>query len=256
MKLTTILTVISILFLACQKEVRLDLKNENNLIVDGMVTDVKGYNYIKLYTLQDYYNSNTSPDSISGALVTVSDTLGNIYPFLEKQYTHGCYCNQGFMGTMGSIYKLQIQYKNKTYESSCQLPPRTLDFSISFVENRYVEILFHLTQKDTNYYRFNSYINNNELDSLQWLFLLDGHNIFNNIGKDIFTYPHSQFDSLKIEEQSISKNIYLYYLNLQSYVESQEQPFNVPPVFPQGNISNGALGIFRASSIASKKIKF
>jgi hypothetical protein len=256
MKFPYVILSITIIAFACQKDVKLDLKNDNKLIVDGLVTDVKGDNYVKLYTTQDFY-SNASPDSISDASVIVADDMENAFVFKEKPGTHGYYCNEDFQGKVGSSYKLKIQYNGKIYESSSILPPCILRITVAYALHlNLVEIQFYLTQPDTNYYKLCSFINDTLLDSLQWLYLLPGNINLNNTGIVTKNYPHRQSDSLKIEEQSLTKDAYLYYLNLATYMNSQEHPFNVPPVFPSGNISNGALGVFRASSIISRKIKF
>jgi hypothetical protein len=254
MKHPFLIVIALILVIGCEKEVRIDLQNEDKLIVDGLVTDVKGNNYIKLYSTQDYY-SNTPPDSVSGALVTITDNAGNFTVFSEKPATHGNYCNENFQGKAGSTYKLQIQYKGETYRSSSLLPPAILKTEVSYnPKTNKVDFSFYSTQKDTNCYKLCIFLNNIQLDSLQWLVVIDGHSKLN--GKDTsLNLIHSQSDSLKIEEQSITRDVFQYYLNLLSYMGYQEQPFDVPPVFPTGNISNGALGIFRASSIVTRKIK-
>lgn len=254
MKHLFLIIIALILILGCEKEVRIDLQNENKLIVDGLVTDVKGYNYIKLYSTQDYYSSAPS-DSISGASVTITDNVGNFTVFNEKPGSHGNYYNENFQGKAGSIYKLQIQYHGETYHSSSLLPLAILKTEITYnTKSDKVDFSFYSTQKDTNCYRICLFINNIPLDNVQWLVVIDGHSKLN--GKDTsINLMHNQSDSLIIEEQSITRDMYQYYLNLFSYMGYQEQPFDVPPVFPTGNISNGALGIFRASTIVTRKIK-
>jgi Domain of unknown function (DUF4249) len=255
MKAAYKLLIIAVLVLSCEKEVKLNLRNENKLIVDGLVTDVKGYNYIRLYSLLDYY-SNASPDSISGALVSVTDSMGNTSVFKEKPNTHGLYSNETFQGSVGEIYKLQIQYNGNIYESSSKIAPIIVKIGVTYKENlNQVAFEFSLSQKDTNYYRLCIFVNDSLLNALQWLYIFDGHHVQTGFDPERYI-PHHQSDSLKVEEQSLTKSAYLYYFNLASYMNSQEQPFNVPSVFPSGNISNGALGIFRASSIVSTKLRF
>lgn len=256
MKIFYAITFLVFTAIACEKDVKLDLKNDHDLIVDGLITDSLGYNYIKLYSLQDYY-SNAAPDSISGALVTVTDNWGNGSVFSEKLNTHGYYCNNEFQGVVGEIYKLQIQYNGKTYESSAKLPPTLRKIDIKFEAKRKLLIIRDSTTKeDTNYYRLCLFVNNSLLDSLQWLLLIAGQNSSKAMVYDVFLTQCHESDTIKVEEQSLTQEAYLYYTNLKTYMQYQEEPFQVPPVFPTGNISNGGLGMFRCSSVKTVKAKF
>jgi hypothetical protein len=230
----------SILLLSCQKDVKINLITSNRIIVDALITDVKGYNYIKLYRILDYY-SNTSPDSISGAKVMVSDSLGNISYFLEKTNNRGYYTNNAFKGIIGNNYFLKMIINGVIYESSSRIIPIDTGFNIVQKSN---SIEFYPSNKPDSYFRFYAYQNDSLIRS--W---------FESAPDEWRGFAHiHQSDTFKIIELTISKDIFIYYYQLNIYNNNEEQPFDVPPIFPKGNISNGALGLFQSSSITEKII--
>jgi hypothetical protein len=96
---------------------------ENVLIVDGLVTDEPGRNYIKLY-----YNKNSRLDPLSNATVYLSDDHGLIVPF-HHSGSGQFLPHEAFAGEAGKNYTLNIETEDEIYQSGPQLilPAASLD---------------------------------------------------------------------------------------------------------------------------------
>jgi len=97
------------------------------LVVDGLITDQKGINIIKLSTTKPL-GKPSFEKPLMGCEVTISDDLGKSYIFTESE--RGKYISDPsvFQGSIGRSYTLHIKvnsvYNNRTYESkSMELKP-------------------------------------------------------------------------------------------------------------------------------------
>jgi hypothetical protein len=103
---------------------KIDLKVPDvprKLIVDGAVTNLPGPYFVQL-TYSVPFNSPKITDLISGAEVSISDNLGNVYPL--KGFTNGVYKSDSasFQGIVGRLYSVNIKtLDNKQYQSKPEL---------------------------------------------------------------------------------------------------------------------------------------
>jgi len=203
------------------------------------------------------YNIYTwSPDNI----IFYTDTLIQIYP---TAHIHGYYQTNKIIGTPGYIYYLKILWQGKEYNSSCYMPPVpeidsvTYEFTRAAIigkEDYYIpKIWFKDNPATEDYYLFKT------SGSVWGRSVLSDENIKANItGLNVFQgethewwrngYPWAGYP-YKIEMHSITKEIYNYYQALIMQFRNDGGVYTPSPASPPTNITNGAQGYFRASSV-------
>jgi hypothetical protein len=115
MKAKAILTlIIGLLTLACEEAIDLPLRSENLnlLVVEGILTNEKLNHKITLS--HPYINQNGNPAPASGAVVSVTDGVNNIF-LTEFPIGSGEYYTPPIRAVFGKIYTLTIQYQGKDY---------------------------------------------------------------------------------------------------------------------------------------------
>ena len=145
---------------------KIELKEANvprKLIVDGTVTNYPGPYFVTL-SYSEPFNSTKITELISGATVTISDNLGNIYPL--SAFTNGVYKTDSasFRGVVGRSYSVNIKtLDGKQYKSRPEsiLPPVPIDsISSRFVPGQIRTASFEVSVKvkdpsvSGNFYRW------------------------------------------------------------------------------------------------------
>src|SRR6187399_1966754 len=130
MKNLLLILFASVLMFSCEQTVQLDLKETpSEMVIEGLVTNQPGYQMVKVTRSAGFYDAGHTP-RITNATVTVSDDLGNIYPFVhnpnDADDSLGIYLPQvPFEGTIGRIYKLTVEVDGEVYEAEDELFPVT-----------------------------------------------------------------------------------------------------------------------------------
>jgi hypothetical protein len=98
-------------------------EDKDLLVVEGLITDQPGQNTIKLSTSLPLGERSVA-QPLSGAIVSISDDLGNSYTFVEK--SEGAYVPDSlFHGVVGNSYVLHVkcdkQRNYRIYESTPML---------------------------------------------------------------------------------------------------------------------------------------
>jgi hypothetical protein len=244
---------------SCNKVIDLKLGNEaGKLVVEGIITNVKGPQYIKLSTNVSFSNTNTYPP-VTGAQVTVNDQAGNSYTFTEG--SAGVYSIDELAGSYGSVYTMHVSTNGKNYTASSTMPALVALGSVSSAKNDFDsrnnkrKISVHYTDSKgiVNQYKFILYVNGVQVKRV---FVnnddfTDGNIVtFDLIQDDIDIYPG---DKVTVEMQCIDKAVYTYWFTL------MQQGFNGPgggvtPSDPPNNITPQTLGYFSAQTTQSKTI--
>lgn len=157
----------SMLLIACEKEIDLDLKESEELVVvEGIVHDNLGDNFVKLSKTRAF-NNNGSIEKISNAKVLINDGVGGTYTLAEVDTIPGYYTNPNLIGITGRNYELIVTVNGNTYTSSSVMNPRIEIDSLSYNENpkfnpedsTEYSILCHFTDPENvvNYYRMKAY---------------------------------------------------------------------------------------------------
>lgn len=254
MKQLLLYALIATTFMACKKEIDVDLGNAApQIVIEGSVTNTSNAE-VTISKSVPFSNSNTFP-GISGAIVNITDETGAKYTLTETK--PGSYTNQSLIGLPGKTYKLLVNVEGKEYTASSTMPtPVNLDTLL-------LEKLFWGTEsiwvvkpqyKDPgglgNNYMFTEKINGKLYPDF-WVW---DDRVINN---SISTIPLMQGDStintndtIEVEMRCIDKNTLRYFTALQGTQDNMTTPANA-----ENKITGGALGYFSAYTQQRKKIK-
>ncbi|MDH5365468.1 MAG: DUF4249 domain-containing protein [Cyclobacteriaceae bacterium] len=130
--------VITIIFLsACDDIIDVELPiGEPVLVVDAWLNDKPEDQFILLTTTIPYFDDSLQPE-VSGAVITVSDSEGNNYDFIEQQdgrYRWSPSVLQPKLGNVGSTFQLSIDVNGNQYSSSTYMGgvPKIDSISLTF----------------------------------------------------------------------------------------------------------------------------
>lgn len=127
--------LIAFIVVACEDVINPDLQPAPPvLVVDAWLTNQPGPQYIKLMRSQPYFE-NVLPPGVSGATVTVTDQLGNVYVFTETEeageYTWVPSTGEVF-GEIGFDYDLTITVGGETFIAESRMGQVPAIDSITF----------------------------------------------------------------------------------------------------------------------------
>jgi len=112
----------SVVLTSCEDVINPDLQDaEAELVVEAWLNNKPGDQVINLMMTQPYFE-NTTPPGVSGAVVTVEDSEGEVMNFVEDVNQKGYYrwspsTPAETFGVVGRDYKLSVSYKGETFES-------------------------------------------------------------------------------------------------------------------------------------------
>lgn len=248
------------LFISCEKEIELDLKNTTpQIVVEGAITDQEGPYFVKLSKSVNFYSQNRFP-AVTGANVTITDNLGNSDVLTELE--GGLYRTNNIIGIPGNTYKLNISVGTDNYVATSTMPQKVNLDSIKFEyaedidgEGYYSVIpIYKNPSTSGNYYRLILKINN-RIDDTYYL-----RNDTNGIGQinntPIYNLDNAHInrnDSVEVEMRSIDRVTYNYFNTLSQVINAGPNG-GITPINPPNNITgNPALGIF--SAYTTQKLK-
>ena len=264
-----IIIVFSILLISCEEGIILDVNQvEPKVVIEGLITNRPGQQYIKIGSTADFYSSGLNP-VVSSAVVSVSDNLGNTYAFSESTEKPGFYLpNVSFTGEVGRTYNLDIDIDGKKYTASEELlNVATIDsltygkdedeFSDPEDAGRYYNVFVYTKepQDEDNFYLFKFYRNEEWLnDNGEDITVTDDVAIGEAIeGLELPEY-HSVGDSVSMEMYSLTQTEFIYWSDVANLIFSDGGVFSPLPANPRTNISGGALGVFQVSAVSSSYV--
>ena len=239
---------------SCKKIIQVNASSAPaQLVIEGKITDLFEKQTVTLSETIGYDGVEKNP-RVSGADVTVTDSKGKVFKFIEV--AKGMYENK-MQGVVGVTYQLKVNIDAKEYVASSTLPKVVEIDSLGVVTNSFFgrerinPIVYFTDPKDeTNFYHFNLLVNgkiskrtyvasdrltNGRVNEVQ-LFYDDEENTRLKPG-----------DKLTIEMECVDKNIYNYWYSLsQQFGNGPNQ--GSTPANPTSNVSNGALGYFSANT--------
>jgi hypothetical protein len=258
-----------VIFLSsCEKTVVLDLNQmPAKIVIEGLVTNQPGYQFVKVSRTVDFYESGATP-RVTDAFVEIEDDLGNNFVFLHNPNNHadsaGYYKPPiSFKGEVGRTYHLTVDVDGKLYEAEDRMLAVTTIDSLKYQINqdqkadpkekgKFYEILMYAKepQETQDNYLFKFFRN----DSLK---LFNPSDIYfsddNTLGEEIDGVQSPVYyapgDSARVEMYSLSRNGFVFYNDLATLLNNDGGMFSPPPANSRTNLSNGALGFFQVSAL-------
>ncbi|MFT5600816.1 MAG: hypothetical protein ACI9N1_001052 [Flavobacteriales bacterium] len=231
---------------SCTKIIELDLNDADRVIVvDAMVSNIAEYNYVKLSKSDNFYETEDF-ENVTGAVISISDENGNIFPLLEV--SPGMYTNPLLVGTDYTTYDLSIDVEGEIITASTYLAGSTSIDSIvtqkapgGFFGDGYTAFTYWTDDvSERNYYRIRTFENGAKENIIY--FSEDG--LYNGIatGQPLFTNTYDSSDIARIELMEIDADTYEYWFSLSQISDPQNQP--AAPGNPETNLSGNAIGYF------------
>ena len=138
----TLLPFLFLILISCEDIITPELPtNDPILVVDAWLNNLNEEQKIILSSTQDYLDSTSSP-SVSGAIVQVSDNLGNVFDFIESvpgEYVWQPTNLKNNLGDVGSSYTLNIQHDGKEIIAQSSMNRTSKIDSVNFVRGQFPE---------------------------------------------------------------------------------------------------------------------
>lgn len=253
-----------LLLSGCTEKIDVNLNDQGfeRLVVEGWVTNQQMAHTVQLSLTTDYFQPGETP-AATGATVTISDGTNTVQ---LSENSPGTYqTDPTYAGQIGKTYTLNIEYNGEEYSGSHYLDtvadidsvyalPSVSQFSGEPNEGYYDLFLF--TQElpgEGDHYMWRVYGNDtlqtDTLRNIQFVQddLVDGNYIFN------WNFDWVKADSadvVKVEQYSISKEIFDGYFAILLETDFRGGIFDSPPSNVSTNMSNGALGFFVAAGVS------
>ena len=253
------LFLLALTFTSCIEEIDLELDRAEyeKLIVEGEITDQQGFQTVKL-SRTSAYDSNVPCPPATGAQVSVS--IG------DKEYTlpevsPGVYQSDQFIGEVGKVHTLSVLYGNEHYTASSTMQPVMVLDSVGFKKFPFGvpqdlphwEILVYAQDNpDRNDCQLIQYsINGEWQDTLLYAgFFADWISNGQYINGERVAIYASREEAVEVKLRSVSiEEQFLWFVDNLIWAVMPDMFFSPPRANIKGNISNGALGFFRASAV-------
>ena len=243
-----------VFFGSCEKVIDLKLNTSGpQIVIQGDVNDLPGPYTVKITRTVDFDESTIVPP-VTGAEVEISDNTGNTEVLTET--SPGVYLTSVIHGIPGRTYSLSIKADGKNYTARSTMPS-AVDIDSLFCEKSYfgnflqLYVEFSDPAGKENYYHLIQDINGVAQDVMGFTSddLNDGQTIkFPLMSMDEESLLNAG-DTITVWLESIDKGVYEYYRTIDRYSGQYTTPSN-----PVSNISNGALGYFKACAVRKKTI--
>ena len=264
--------IISIITIwSCEEIITIDLNTASpRLTVTAIVTDQPGPYTVNLSKSESYFSSNDSFPTVSHAMVTISDNMGNSE--VLKESAPGNYQATALRGVNGRTYHLKVVAEGSIYEASSYLPyPVVLDSIVSqkitaggggphnkeSSNSYYIKCYFKDPSGGTDFYRIESLTaNTDSLASYYQIYsdeVTDGQRIDYPLQRPTFNLG----ETATIELYHINTDNYDYYKTANNILRNKKGPMaaaSAPQANPLTNISGGAVGYFGTFAVSRKTV--
>lgn len=257
----TLLLLTSVLY-SCEKVIDVELNPaDKRYVIEGQITNQEKGALVVISQTTDFENTGTYP-GISGAIVTISDAEGNVFPLTETQ--SGFYQDTLLLGKPGMTYHLHVKLDGNEYTASSIMPDRVKMDSLfvekdgSNISNR-ERYLAHVSYTDPgseiNFYRFVQFKNGVKEKTI---FIRNDERTNGNQVSAPLRYPADDDndiltgDKIRVEMQCIDRAAYQYWYSLDRGALGDGSAAS--PANPVSNMSGGALGYFSAHTSETREI--
>lgn len=271
-----------IVFTSCEDPVTIEVEDGvAQLAVDGFVNNLAGDQKIILKKSKDFFGS-VSQEAATGATVSVTDSEGNIYNFLDADNDGEYIWNDSIMIVEGRTYDLLINYDGEVYTASevANPVPEIDSLVISELENGFTgEVfpdsfaleLFAIDIPDRqDHYWIKLYRNDTIVRSNNIICTYDG--AFGPGADGVLFIPPIRVapvnedlpfyagEKARAELHSVSNNTFLFFQQVTNQINNGGL-FAVPPANVRTNIVSSseitekqAIGIFSVSMVTTEEV--
>jgi hypothetical protein len=267
------------------KFVEPDFQNIDNAkgIMNALIIISDDANQVDTLKPMEFNRDDYEYDNRFGYYKVVFDVNGNTIDTLYWKYPadfnheRGFYMTTHLKGIPGRTYLLKVISEGKEYHANSYMPEVPDIDSISYFkkvmekdgQEYYVPLLyFSEPQGVKNYYliQLSEEMHNRLFSEMLWQFsilsdeflepYINGLNISLGETPRNFEYPwYFEGDSIYVGLSSLTKEAYNFYNSLRNQFKNDGGAYQLSPGSPPTNMTNGALGLFRASAISEKKIR-
>lgn len=250
---------------SCEKEIDVNLnKSHPRYVIEANLSTIVNQSEVRITQTVNFNEPNEYP-AVQNAFVTITNTKTQVTDTLKEMHP-GRYSKQNLQGLAGNSYRLEVKINNEFFVSNATIPyPFKLD-SIKQMNLagqtdpagppagtpaagtviRLLPIYKNLSGED-KYFQFIISKNDTIINSIIPRSDLVSSPI--NLPFPIFVKAKKN-DTLLIDMQFIDPNIYKYLSDLMTNLGQ----FSATPSNPTSNISNGALGYFKAHTTQRKML--
>lgn len=246
--------IVIVAILSCEKEISIDLKSiEPLIVIEGNITDTPGPYYVKISRTVNFSNVNSFP-AVTNALVIISDNRGLKDTLTDM--SEGVYKTNKITGVAENSYYLNVNVEGMNFYAISSMPKKVSLDSLTFsplifntTKNLYYTVPLYTDPVQLgNHYRFYLFVNGGKENS----YSVFNDNLNNGLvnGRPLFSRDNEieKGDTVSVEMHCIDKNVYNYFYALTQL--SSGRPGGVTPSNPTSNISGDyALGYFSAHTI-------
>jgi Domain of unknown function (DUF4249) len=256
---------------SCTKVIDIDLNSADpRYVIEADLSTTMDSSMVKISKTLNITDTIANPP-VSSALVTITDSNTTKVDTLVEVNKPGFYKKSGLMGIEGHTYKLKIVSESKTFTASSIInssvaldsigQPLSFDQSGGFgpgggpkqgqqLNPSKTIILQPAYKPDPNkesYFQIRIFRN----DSIQDNIYISGNKVIGQFSTlSPIRIKVKKFDKVKLDLQVIDKPVFDYFFG----VTQNLGQFSASPANPKSNISNGALGYFKAHTSSIKEI--
>ncbi|RLD84500.1 MAG: hypothetical protein DRJ07_04870 [Bacteroidetes bacterium] len=255
-------------FISCESEIEIAIKDsESQIVIEANVSTLIKASKVKI-TKSLNLNDPLPYPAVSNALVTITD-YSTDEVFILSEAESGIYENPNLIGFDEHNYTLDVIIGEETYTSNSTIPQRVVLESLIQIgeasdsdkhdgpggrpnnssDNDIAEIipLYNDPIEFTNYYQFIVTRNDTILSDV----FIQSDYAFNGLeNSKSLKIEANKNDILYIDMQCIDEAVYDYLLGLSKNINQS----SATPTNPVSNISNNALGYFKAQTSSKKMI--
>lgn len=269
--------LIPVFFLSCEKYIDIEIPNDGRKItVNSFINDSQNP-IVYLNQSRFILDGNYTFDPINDATITLIKgdvEVAAFHKIADGKYTTNYVCEKGFQ------YTLKVKKGDEEVSSTTKIPPTahyqfldttsvitsSIDYSTSYLrfkikiddpaaEENYYMVTFVGQDYPISFYSKEAVIENENDGFMNYALISD--QLMNGQSRtllfDLEYYNFTQeVNRVEIYVNAVSKDMYLYYLQLGKYQAAQYN-FMAEPVMVYSNVTNG-LGIFGGYSIAKTTI--
>ena len=253
-------------FISCESEIDIDIKDsESQIVIEANISTFIDDSKVKISKSLNLDDGLPYP-TVNGALVTITNN-NTAEVFILSETESGIYKNPYLIGVDEHNYILDIIIEEETYTASSTIPQIVVLESLVQIgevsdsnggggpggQNRsdrnIAEIIpvYNDPIEFTNYYQFVVTRNDTILSNI----FIQRDYAFNGLkNSKSLKIEAIKDDILKIDMQCIDEAVYNYLLGLSKNIHQS----SATPTNPDSNISNNALGYFKAQTSSKKMI--